>query len=89
MKPKNPAAQLFEVRAQNWAPRFTVPKKVCRSLGVKCEDELYLTIWDARGHKLYEGKKTLKSDTEIYGKDIRAAVSKGQKLKVEARRKGK
>jgi hypothetical protein len=67
--------------------RFSVPKSICNSLGVKCENAVSFVVKDAAGSKLFVGVKYLKSGLEIYGGDIRqSGIRAGQRISVTVRR---
>jgi hypothetical protein len=80
-------AIIFEVTAQKYADgRFSVPVEICNILGVKCNDEVYITIKTLDKSLLYSGVKKLASGREIYGIDIRKTVKKGQRISVTVSR---
>lgn len=73
----------FETNAQpSTEGRFTIPKTICEFLGLESEDAIQLLIQTPEGKTLYDGEKTLKSGTEIYGDDIRDRVRSGQRILV-------
>jgi hypothetical protein len=53
---------------KNANPRFTVPLKVTRALGLHSGEWIGLAIWKPSGEPLYFGEAQLKSGTEIYDK---------------------
>jgi hypothetical protein len=56
------------------AKRFSVPQGAARLLQLRFEDEVAIDVWSTFGERLYRGKKKLKSETEMYGTDIKRSL---------------
>jgi hypothetical protein len=63
---------------------FNIPKDICNRLGIGNGDSIHLIIRTPSGKELFNGRKTLKSGTEIYGTDISRSLTPGATIVVEA-----
>jgi hypothetical protein len=61
----------FDVEAQDWAPEFTVPKRILDLLGVDSGDEVELTVLDPAGDIPLDG-----TGTTDFHRAIRIQVSR-------------
>lgn len=73
----------FETSVYRTSRGFNIPKRICRELGVRSRDSVYLIVKTPSGQELFKGRKTLKSDTEIYGQDIASVLEPGRSIVVE------
>ncbi len=74
----------FRRRVYPKTREFSIPKKTCDALGIWSEDSVHLVVRDQDGKELFQGRKTLKSGSEIYGKDIAPVLVPGSIILVEA-----
>jgi bifunctional DNA-binding transcriptional regulator/antitoxin component of YhaV-PrlF toxin-antitoxin module len=74
----------FTTSVYKSARRFCIPKDARHALELNDGDSVYLTIKTPAGNELWQGRKTLRSGPEIYGRDIAKALKPGAKLNVEA-----
>ncbi len=62
---------------------FNIPKHVRDKFGIHDGDSIRLIVRTPSGNELFNGRKTLKSGPEIYGKDIAHALAPGSTILVE------
>lgn len=74
----------FEVSVYKKSCAFTIPKQVRDELGITGGDSVHLIVKAPSGTELFNGRKTLKSGPEIYGKDISGALTPGSMIVLEA-----
>src|SRR5271157_311713 len=77
-------ALTFEVQVYKKSRGFNVPKRIRDELGIGGGDSIHLIIRTPSGDDLFNGRKTLKSGPEIYGKDVSSALTPGSVIVVEA-----
>ncbi|HYO49304.1 MAG TPA: hypothetical protein VEW94_05585 [Chloroflexia bacterium] len=80
-------AVTFESEAQSHKDgQFSIPKEVCKILGLTSNDEIYLDIRTPSGR--VKVCKQLKSGFEIYGAEIAQYVKASQPITVTAAKPG-
>jgi hypothetical protein len=77
---------LFEVRINPNESRFQVPLPVLDLLGLDHDGDVGLVIRNAAGRLLYGGTHVMRSKGEVYGRDMKLSITRGQRISVEASR---
>lgn len=74
----------FETSVYKRSRAFRIPKLERDKLGIGDGDSVHLILRTPSGTILYQGRKTLRSGADIYGKDIAPVLTPGSLIRVEA-----
>jgi hypothetical protein len=74
----------FKVSVYKRSRAFNIRRDICSTLGLRPGDSIHLIVRTPAGKELFNGRETLRSGTEIYGKDIASSLKPGSKIVVEA-----
>jgi hypothetical protein len=70
----------FKVSVYKKSRAFNIPRDVCREFGIRSGDSIHLVVKTPSGNELFNGRKTLKSGPEVYGKDISSVLTPGMDI---------